>query len=179
MVLHQQGKPLLAISGETPPSIQNSRRLLKRRIPGRAAARQMLLTHRLWLCPRGGKGQPEIPLEWLGVRWSSSGLAPWFRGKLYGPTTAGGKASTGVSGEALPSIQNTGRLWERRIPGRAAAHELSLTHGLWLCPRGGKRHPLILLECPGDGWSSSCLTPWPRGKTHSPTVATVKASAQH
>ena len=93
MVLHQQGKPLLAISGETPPSIQNSRRLLKRRIPGRAAARQMLLTHRLWLCPRGGKGQPEIPLEWLGARWSSSGLAPWPWGELQVSTAASAKAS--------------------------------------------------------------------------------------
>ena len=59
----QQGKPLLAISGEALPTI---RALGGSRGAGSQAGQQPAShhwTHGLWLCPRWGKGLPEIPWE--------------------------------------------------------------------------------------------------------------------
>ena len=76
--------------------------------------------------------------------------------------------SLGISGEALPSIQITGRLWERRIPGGAEAHQLPLTHRRQQSPRGDKGHPVRSYEWLGAGWSPSNPFCGPEGKSTVP-----------
>ena len=142
-VLHQQqGKLLLIISREAPPSIQNAGRLPKKRILGKAAAHQPPLTHGLRLYPRAGRGTQRSRGHGRGL---GGAPATWLcspEGHSMGPHQWQGKPLLSVSREALPSIQNAGRLRERRIPGRAAAPQLPLIHGLRLSPRGGKGHPV-------------------------------------
>ena len=62
-ILHpsQQGKPLLTISREAPPRIRNTRKLTRAEFPKRQQLASHRQAHRLWPCPRRGKGLPEIP----------------------------------------------------------------------------------------------------------------------
>ena len=139
----RQGKPLLAISREAPPSIQNTGRLLKRRIPNGATARQLPLpVSRTPAVPQTGLGAPGDPLgeDWGWVEFQQ--LSSAAQGETPGSCT-GGRESLYLPLVERPhsSIQNDRRPRKRRILGRAAVSQPPLDSQTPDVPQTGQGAP--------------------------------------
>ena len=129
-----QGKPLLTISREATPRIQDKGKLPVGRSPGQLQTASCRWAHGL-LHTGWCRGCPDFPWTCLGTGWSSNTQLCGPGGAPGSRTPQQGGPLLAIGREAPHSIRNTRKLPRAEFPTRQQLTSHRQAHGLWPCPR--------------------------------------------